>query len=146
VLVGGFARRGADGLDWLALRVEAGGLTAPAWRSSAAGHAASAQRCAGRGSPSTPCLVATGVWFGGLVPLLLLGSSRTLPGAAATRLCAAATRRFSMAGLVSVGLLVATGVFSAWSRSALSRPRRDAPYGRWLCLKLALPPCSRSPR
>src|SRR5215831_14534100 len=101
----------------LALLVLAGGLAALSLSLiGAAGHAASAQE-----GPVLAIavdgvhLLATGVWFGGLVPLtLLLRRAERLPEPAATALAAAACRRFSILGLAAVAALVGTGVFNSW--------------------------------
>jgi putative copper resistance protein D len=141
LLLAGETGRAAAGPDWLALRVETGGLAALSLSLvGAAGHAASAQQVPLLAiAVDAVHLVATGVWFGALVPLfMLLGWSRTLPDAAAARVAATATGRFSVVGLTAVGLLVATGLFSAWEQVGSFPALFGTSYGQWLCLKIGL--------
>jgi copper transport protein len=85
-------------------------------------------------------LVATALWVGGLVQLVL-----TLPAALAAvpaplrgRLLATTIPRFSVWGLLAVGVLAITGLYQTWlqvgSRDALTA----TPYGQTLLVKLAL--------
>jgi putative copper resistance protein D len=83
-------------------------------------------------------LVAAAVWLGGLVALVLLlqGTRRERTGAAFD--CAhQATRRFAAIGLITVVVLLFTGLANAWilvgSWHALA-----STYGRLLLLKAAL--------
>jgi len=128
-------------LDWLALRLESVALAATSLAiAGAAGHAAAAQ-----GLPVAAIaidavhLLATGVWLGGLLPLALtLRWAATLPAGTGAVAAAGAASRFSAVGLASVGALGATGLYNAWEQVGGFAALFGTPYGRWLCLKLAL--------
>ena len=137
-----FRERERDDKDWLALRVEGvilgGGLMATlAW----AGHAAATQ---GRALPvhlasDVVHLLAAGVWLGGLLPLaLLLARARRFLDASWATVAREATRRFSLLGLVSVSVLVLSGVVNEWMIVGDLPHLVGTPYGRLLLLKLAL--------
>jgi copper resistance protein D len=144
VLAGGLlllADAERDARDWLALRLQAGGLSALSLSIiGAAGHAASAQELPGVAIPVDAVhLLATGVWLGGLGPLaVLLHRSRGLPEPTGTALAAGATRRFSRLGLASVLALVATGLFNTWEHVHSMPALLGTAYGRWLLLKVGL--------
>ncbi|HEV8676551.1 MAG TPA: CopD family protein [Methylomirabilota bacterium] len=144
LLLGAFLlldRDSHDGADWLAVRLEGlllGGLTLAVF--AAAGHAASAQWL-----PTTAMvidgvhLLATGLWFGSLLPLAaLLRWSATLPTPAALPVTAEAARRFSALGVASVAALVLTGLYNTWEQVGSVATLFGTEYGRWLCLKLTL--------
>jgi putative copper export protein/mono/diheme cytochrome c family protein/peroxiredoxin len=106
----------------------------------AASHAASAQ-----GWPVVAMtvdathLLATGLWFGGLLPLALsLGHVRGLPPRLATRVSAVGVQRFSRLAFWSVSALVATGVYNAWIQVGTIPGLVGTPYGHWLLLKIGL--------
>jgi len=131
----------ADRWDWLALRLEMFGLTAVSLVVlSVAGHAASAQSVPNVAiAVDAVHLLATGVWFGALIPLaLFLQWTRALPAEPATRIAARATQRFSMIGLGSVGLLIGTGLINTWEQVGSFPGLVGTPYGRGLSLKLGL--------
>lgn len=129
-----------DGANWLALRLEGVFLAAAALViGAAAGHAASAQGAPGPAiTVDALHLLATGVWLGGLLPLVLFFRwAASLPdGSAAT--AAAAARRFSAIGLAAVSLLVVTGTSNTWQQVASFPALFGTPYGQWLVLKLLL--------
>jgi putative copper export protein/mono/diheme cytochrome c family protein/peroxiredoxin len=106
----------------------------------AASHAASAQ-----GWPVVAMtvdaahLLATGLWFGGLLPLALsLGHVRRLPPRLAARVAAVGAQRFSRLAFLSVSALVVTGVYNAWIQVGTIPGLLGTPYGRWLLLKIGL--------
>ncbi len=144
LLLGGFlllTDAEQDARDWLALRLEGIALgVASLAILGAAGHAASAQQFPGVAiAVDGVHLLATGVWFGALVPLaLLLRWTAALPEPPGALVAATAAGRFSALGLASVGALVATGIYNAWEQIGGFAPLFGTPYGQWLCLKLLL--------
>nr|WP_237552398.1 copper resistance protein CopC [Streptomyces sp. SID5789] len=74
-------------------------------------------------------LLATAVWLGGLVALLV--TLRAAPDAAAVA-------RFSRIALVSVTVLVATGVYQSWRGLGSWQALTGTTYGRLLLAKVAL--------
>ncbi len=126
--------------DWWAVRLECLGLAAAAFGIvGAAGHAASAQEPAAAIAVDAAHLLATGIWFGSLVPLaVFLRWAGTLPSEAGGLVTTVATRRFSALGLAGVTLLTVTGSYNAWAQVASFAALFATPYGQWLCLKLAL--------
>jgi copper resistance protein D len=84
-------------------------------------------------------LLTAGVWTGGLVPLLLLlgeASKHNDPNGASIALHAA--RRFSTLGIISVGVLLATGLVNSWILIGSLRGLVATDYGRLVLLKVAL--------
>ena len=143
LLAGVLALRDDEGAraDWLALRLEGLLLTGLSLALvGAAGHAASTEQVpAAAIAVDAAHLLATGVWFGGLLPLaLFLSWSLTLPRGADVLATSAATQRFSAVGLAAVTLLVASGSYNAWAQVAGFPALLGTPYGRWLCLKVGL--------
>ena len=104
-----------------------------------AGHAAAGTGAEGMvqlGSDILHLIVAA-AWVGALVPLaLLLGLAKCdEPSIAVAR---AATVRFSSLGVVSVGILVATGIVNGWILSGSMAALVGTDYGRLLLLKIAV--------
>jgi putative copper resistance protein D len=124
-------------LGWLALRLQALGLSSASLALGAMGaHAAAAEGSGLAMSFDAVHLLATGLWGGGLVPLALcLRWTRRLPSSSAA---ATATERFSRLGLVAVTALGVTGSFAAWQQVGGVPALVGTTYGRWLLLKLAL--------
>jgi putative copper resistance protein D len=84
-------------------------------------------------------LLATGIWFGGLLPLALwLRHVRGLPPRLAARVAASGARRFSRLALGSVSVLVATGTVNAWIQVGSVAGLFGTAYGRWLLAKIGL--------
>ena len=84
-------------------------------------------------------LMAASVWVGGLFYFLAgLRSSRTLESGQRTRLTAVLLPRFSSLALVSVGVLVLTGIFAAVFRIGSWQDLTGTLYGRALILKLII--------
>lgn len=82
-------------------------------------------------------LIAASAWLGGLVPLALLlrAASR---GEVSPAVARAATLRFSTLGLVSVGILVATGIVNGWILVGNAPALIGTGYGRLILGKVAL--------
>lgn len=130
-----------DRADWLILRLEGALLAGASFGIiGAAGHAASAQQFPLAAiAVDGVHLLATGLWFGALLPLVLfLTWTLTLPDPTGSALAARAARRFSALGLGSVAVLVLTGTYNAWEQVAGFPALIGTSYGRWLSLKLAL--------
>jgi putative copper resistance protein D len=131
-----------DGKDWWALRLEGAGLAATillaqAWM----GHAAAGE---GLGMAyqvlvDSLHLGASGVWLGSLPLLaLLLAWLQHSDDPGAEHIAAEATRRFSVIGLVSVSLLVLSGLGNAWELVGTLPALIGTTYGRLLMLKVSL--------
>lgn len=83
-------------------------------------------------------LVASSVWAGGLVALLItVQSLRTRAAGEARAALGALAGRFSLIAGLSVGVIVATGVYSSWLQVA-SREAFDTTYGSLLAAKIVL--------
>jgi copper resistance protein D len=145
VLLGSFLwwhERERDRRDWWALRLEILGLavsthTAQAWM----GHAV-----AGEGVvlvyqvlADSLHLLAAGVWWGAL-PLLafLLSWAQRTDDPHAGLVAAEAVRRFSTLGLVSVSVLILSGLGNAWGLVGTVPALVGTAYGRLLLLKVSL--------
>ena len=82
-------------------------------------------------------LIAASAWLGGLLPLaLLLTAARREEISLA--LARAATLRFSTLGLISVGVLIATGIVNGWILTGSVPALIGTDYGRLLLAKVAL--------
>jgi putative copper resistance protein D len=82
-------------------------------------------------------LIAAAAWLGGLPALaLLLAWSRE--AAAPDGVAAHATARFSRLGMVSVAVLLATGIVNSWFLLSGPRDLWANPYGRLVLLKVLL--------
>jgi putative copper resistance protein D len=123
--------------DWLALRLEALGLSAASLVLGAlAGHAAAVDWAGLSLGLDALHLLAAGIWAGGLVPLALcLAWASRLP---ASGVAAVATERFSRIGLAAVTTLAVTGAFAAWQQVGSVPAFLGTAYGRWLAVKLLL--------
>jgi putative copper export protein/mono/diheme cytochrome c family protein len=115
----------------------AGGFVALAWT----GHAAATEGTAGilhliaDGSH----LLAAGVWLGGLVALaMFFGAVRAAPRAAAIRVAAAVSRRFSPLGILCVATLTVSGIVNSWLLVGDLPHLLGTEYGRLLLVKIAL--------
>jgi putative copper resistance protein D len=106
-----------------------------------AGHAGGTPGIAGsvhRGADAAH-LLAAAVWLGGLAPLArLLAMAARVGGDAGQEVARSATRRFSMLGIASIGVLVASGVVNGWLLVGSFGGLFGSSYGRLLLGKLAL--------
>jgi putative copper resistance protein D len=127
--------------DWRAARGEAALLGAGALGLiGAAGHAAAVEPETARAiAVDVVHLLASGVWAGGLLPLMLLLRAAASPeGADARPHAVLAARRFSRWALAAVLVLAASGAVNAATQVATVAGLVGTPYGRLLLLKLAL--------
>jgi len=84
-------------------------------------------------------LLAAGVWLGGLIPLAVFFSWAKREREPSTLLIAQqATARFSRLGLVSVAVLLVTGLFNSWILVGGIPPLVGTKYGHLLLMKLAI--------
>jgi putative copper export protein/mono/diheme cytochrome c family protein len=82
-------------------------------------------------------LIAASAWLGGLLPLaLLLAAARRGTMSLATAFDV--TTRFSALGVISVGILIATGVVNGWILAGSVPALVGTEYGELLLLKVAL--------
>src|SRR5207247_10082813 len=83
-------------------------------------------------------LIATGLWCGGLLALfwvLYRGTNRLkLPLSWAAEI----VRRFSLLAIVSVAVLLVTGLYQSWVQVGTLKTLFSTDYGRVLLVKLAL--------
>jgi copper resistance protein D len=84
-------------------------------------------------------LIAAAAWLGGLVSLaLLLTAARRHDALVWAPVARDATRRFSTLGIVSVGMILATGMVNSWILVGSLHALTVTGYGRLLMLKIAL--------
>ena len=84
-------------------------------------------------------LVAAAAWVGALVPLaILLGAVGRRPEKSAMTAARTAVQRFSTLGIVSVGVLAATGIANTWYLAGSVAALTGTDYGRLLLVKVAL--------
>jgi copper resistance protein D len=122
---------------WLALASALGMIATIAWT----GHAGSGVGEAGLMHLAADVLhlVAAAAWPGGLVSLaLLLATARRHEGLAWASAAKDITRRFSTLGIVSVGVIFATGVVNTWMLVGSMQALIGTGYGRLLVLKITL--------
>ncbi|HYL26901.1 MAG TPA: CopD family protein, partial [Candidatus Nitrosotalea sp.] len=130
------ARNHAAG--WTGLAAAAAFIASLAW----AGHGAAAEDVpfdAVHLPADILHLLATGAWLGALLPLvLLLSQARRADTPESLAVARAATLRFSILGLSSVGALIATGVVNAWFLSGSVPALIGTRYGQLLLVKVAI--------
>jgi putative copper resistance protein D len=127
--------------DWAAFRIEgwllgAAGVGAMAW----AGHAAAVEP-GGLAAALVDALhlVASGTWLGALLPLaLLLRAAGDERGADSRPFAVLAVRRFSALALVAMLLIVASGIWNAWTQVADVPALVGTRYGWLVLLKVSL--------
>jgi putative copper export protein len=78
------------------------------------------------------------VWIGGLVALAVLGATLRLPDAERDGFWSAALRRFSIVATVCVGVMILTGLWTAWIHVGPPRLLFHTLYGETLLVKLIL--------
>jgi putative copper resistance protein D len=87
-------------------------------------------------------VLAAGAWIGGLLPLgLLLFRAHTSPDAARSQLARMATLRFSVIGVISVGVLLATGILNTSILAGSLPALIGTTYGVLLVVKITLFAC-----
>jgi putative copper export protein/mono/diheme cytochrome c family protein len=128
-------------VDWIAARGEAAllGVLALAL-AAAASHAAAIEPGTARAiAVDATHLIAAGVWLGGLIPIArLLRAATRESGEDARAYAVLATRRYSTLALLSVFVLVLTGLTNAAMLVGNVPALVGTPYGRLLLWKLAL--------
>ena len=124
-------------LGFVAIILATGVLIGPAWT----GHAGATPGAVGQFALASDALhlLAAGAWVGGLVPLaMLLDCSRRAKQPGLATLTREAVRRFSLLGVASVGLLLASGIVNSWYEVVTFGNLIETSYG-WLVLaKLGL--------
>jgi putative copper resistance protein D len=84
-------------------------------------------------------LVAAGAWLGGLWPLaILLGSARRAGDPVSAAVAYQATRRFSILGIASVAVILATGVINTYEILGPMALSIGTDYNRLLLAKIGL--------
>jgi uncharacterized membrane protein len=78
------------------------------------------------------------VWIGGLVALAVLGATLRLSAAESEGFWSAALRRFSVVATVCVGVMILTGLWTAWIHVGPPRLLFHTLYGETLLVKLIL--------
>jgi putative copper resistance protein D len=122
---------------WLALASALGMIATIAWT----GHAGSGVGEAGfmHLTADVLHLIAATAWPGGLVSLaLLLATARRHDGLEWASAAKEITERFSTLGIVSVGVIFATGVVNTWMLVGSMQALIATDYGRLLVLKITL--------
>jgi putative copper resistance protein D len=122
---------------WFALASALGFVAAIAWT----GHAGSTPGEKGLLHLTADALhlIAAAAWTGGLVPFVwLLVATRRYQHEAWSRLARGATERFSTLGIVSVAILLGSGIVNAWMLVGSVGGLIGTQYGHLLLLKIAL--------
>jgi len=104
-----------------------------------AGHAVGGSGLEGIVHPAADVLhlIAAAAWVGVLLPLaLVLGAAAGNAGSLAS--ARTVTVRFSTLGVVSVGVLLVTGMINTWYLAGSIAALTETDYGRLLLLKIAL--------
>ena len=84
-------------------------------------------------------LIAAAAWLGGLISLaLLLAAAHRHDALAWAPVARDTTSRFSILGIVSVGVILTTGIVSSWILVGSLHALTITGYGRLLILKIAL--------
>jgi copper resistance protein D len=129
--------RGGTVARWTAFPLAALMLVTLAW----AGHGASDEGVNGVIHLGADLfhLLAAGLWLGHLIPFaLLLAAARRVGDADAIAAARVVTHRFSMLGIASVAVLLASGIVNTWYLSGNAPALLGTSYGRLLLLKIAL--------
>jgi putative copper resistance protein D len=130
----GFGRPAA--LEWIALVVGVVFIGTLAW----SGHGGATPGAAGYVHTCADILhlVAAAAWIGGLVPLVMLMRSALPVDDPSRMVTVAALQRFSNLGLVSVAIILTTGVVNTWVLVGGVDGLTNTDYGRLLLLKVTL--------
>jgi putative copper resistance protein D len=83
-------------------------------------------------------LAAVGVWIGGLSPLVMLLSAANRSNGRDCVSITTAVHRFSLFGITSVGVLLATGIVNSWYLVGSVNNLVETVYGQLVLLKLGL--------
>ena len=84
-------------------------------------------------------LIAAGAWLGALWPLaILLGAARRAGDPVSAAIACEATRRFSILGMISVAVILASGVINTYEILGLSAFSLGTDYNRLLLAKIGL--------
>jgi copper resistance protein D len=121
----------------IAVILAIGVLVGPAWT----GHAGATPGVVGQFALANDALhlLAAGAWVGGLAPLvMLLDISRRRKEPDWAALTAEAVRRFSLLGIASVSLLLASGIINSWYEVGSIGNLIETSYGWLILLKLGL--------
>ncbi|MGH6975300.1 MAG: copper homeostasis membrane protein CopD, partial [Stellaceae bacterium] len=130
-------RRGRVGdVAWIGLALSVALLASLAW----AGHGASDEGVDGKIHLAADLLhlIAAGAWLGGLAPLALLLTAARRGDTATTQAAAIATRRFSLMAVISVAVLLASGIANTWYLAGNVPALIGTLYGRLLLIKIGL--------
>jgi copper resistance protein D len=122
---------------WLALAAALGLAAAIAWT----GHAGSTPDAIDNIHLAADALhvLAVATWIGGLVSLvLLLAAISEIPALPGAMLAHDAARRFSALGMLSVAILVLSGIVNAWILVGSFHALLVTEYGRILILKVVI--------
>jgi putative copper resistance protein D len=122
--------------EWIALAIGVVFIGTLAW----SGHGGATPGAAGYVHTCADILhlVAAAAWVGGLVPLVLLMRS-ALPADDPSRIVTVAVlHRFSNLGILSVAIILATGVINTWVLVGGVDGLTNTDYGRLLVLKVTL--------
>jgi len=106
-----------------------------------AGHAAATEGVDGTIHLASDALhlVAAGTWLGALWPLaILLGRARCVSNPVSAAIAHQATRRFSILGIISVAVIVATGVVNTYEILGTMAFSLGTDYNRLLLAKIGL--------
>jgi copper resistance protein D len=124
-------------LRWLALGSALGFIAAIAWT----GHAGATPSETGNLHLGADVLhlIGAAAWTGGLVSLaLLLAAARRNQDVAWASLARDAAQRFSTLGIISVGVLLVTGIVNAWILVGSFHALLVTEYGQLLMLKMVV--------
>jgi len=105
------------------------------------GHAGATPGWAGRVylTADVVHLIAASAWLGGLLPFAaLLGLARSSANESWAAFSVAATYRFSVLGILSVGALLTTGLMATWNLVGSVQSLIGTDYGLLLLVKIAL--------
>lgn len=121
---------------WIGLALSVALLASLAW----AGHGASDEGVDGKIHLAADLLhlIAAGAWLGGLVPFALLLTAAQRGNTTATQAAAIATRRFSLMAMISVAVLLASGIVNTWYLAGNVPALIGTLYGRLLLIKIGL--------
>lgn len=121
---------------WIGFALSVALLASLAW----AGHGASDEGTDGKIHLAADLLhlIAAGAWLGSLVPLALLLTAARRGGATTTQAAALATRRFSLMAVISVAVLLASGIINTWYLAGNVPALIGTLYGRLLLIKVGL--------